>query len=99
MTNAPYLLAKHRAGARIGHDVVKDSMYLDGLEDAYDSGKLMGAFAEDSARQYQFTREAQDAYAIESLKRANAAIRGGAFTREIVPVSIAGKGRDDRRRG
>src|SRR6186713_1653287 len=60
MSNAPYLLTKHRGGARIGHDAVKDSMYLDGLEDAYDRGKLMGAFAEDSARDYQFTREAQD---------------------------------------
>src|SRR5471030_996440 len=67
MSNAPYLLAKHRAGARIGHDVVKDSMYLDGLEDAYAPGKLMGNFAEDSAQAYQFSRADQDAYAIESL--------------------------------
>ncbi|MBV8972818.1 MAG: acetyl-CoA C-acyltransferase [Sphingomonadaceae bacterium] len=92
MSNAPYLLAKHRGGARIGHDVIKDSMYLDGLEDAYDPGKLMGSFAEDSARDYQFTREAQDAYALESLKRATAAIEGGAFDREVVPVAVPGKG-------
>lgn len=91
MTNAPYLLQKHRAGARIGHDVVKDSMYLDGLEDAYEPGKLMGAFAEDSARDYQFTREAQDDYAIRSLSRANAAIQSGAFQREIVPVTLKTK--------
>jgi len=92
MTNAPYLLAKHRGGARIGHDVIKDSMYLDGLEDAYDSGKLMGAFAEDSARDYQFTRQAQDDYAIRSLSRANAAIDTGAFDREVVPVSLETRG-------
>jgi acetyl-CoA C-acetyltransferase len=74
MSNAPYLLTKHRAGARIGHDAVKDSLYLDGLEDAYDPGKLMGAFAEESARDYQFTRVAQDEFALESLARAKAAI-------------------------
>jgi acetyl-CoA C-acetyltransferase len=88
MTNAPYLLAKHRGGARIGHDVITDSMYLDGLEDAYDPGKLMGNFAEDSARDYQFTREAQDEYAIRSLSRANAAIGSGAFAKEITPVTV-----------
>ena len=88
MTGAPYVMAKHRSGARIGHDVISDSMYLDGLEDAYTPGKLMGAFAEDTARKYQFTREAQDAYAIESLKRANAAITSGAFEAEIVPVAV-----------
>ena len=92
MTNAPYLLAKHRGGARIGHDVIKDSMYLDGLEDAYDPGKLMGAFAEESARDYQFTRQAQDDYAIRSLSRANAAIDSGAFDREVVPVSLETRG-------
>ncbi|QEH79724.1 acetyl-CoA C-acyltransferase [Sphingomonas sp. C8-2] len=92
MSNAPYLLAKHRSGARIGHDVVKDSMYLDGLEDAYTPGKLMGAFAEDSARDYQLTREAQDDYAIRSLSRANAAIESGAFDREIIPVTIETRG-------
>jgi acetyl-CoA C-acetyltransferase len=88
MSNAPYLMGKHRAGARIGHDVVSDSMYLDGLEDAYTPGKLMGAFADDSARQYQFTREAQDAYALASLERAKAAIASGAFEREVTPVVV-----------
>jgi acetyl-CoA C-acetyltransferase len=91
MSNAPYLLAKHRSGARIGHDVVKDSMYLDGLEDAYTPGKLMGAFAEDTARQYQFTRDEQDAYAVESLTRARAASEGDAFDAEITPVEITGR--------
>jgi acetyl-CoA C-acetyltransferase len=90
MTNAPYLLAKHRGGARIGHDTVKDSMYLDGLEDAYDTGKLMGAFADETARDYQFTRQDQDTYALRSLERANAAIASGAFTRELTPVMITG---------
>ncbi len=94
MSNAPYLLTKHRAGARIGHDAVKDSMYLDGLEDAYDPGKLMGAFAEESARDYQFTRAAQDAFAIESLSRANAAIASGAFDDEVTPVTVSGRGGD-----
>ncbi|OYQ30908.1 acetyl-CoA acetyltransferase [Sandarakinorhabdus cyanobacteriorum] len=92
MTNAPYLLTKHRGGARIGHDAIKDSMYLDGLEDAYDPGRLMGSFAEEAARDYQFTREAQDAFAIASLARAQAAIAGGAFAAEIVPVTISGRG-------
>ena len=92
MSNAPYLLTKHRGGARIGHDAVKDSMFLDGLEDAYDAGKLMGAFAEDSARDYQFTREAQDAYALRSLERASAAIASGAFAGEIVAVEVSGRG-------
>ena len=87
MTNSPYLLAKHRAGARIGHDTVYDSMMLDGLEDAYE-GKAMGLYAEDTARAYQFTREMQDAFAIESLTRAKAAQASGAFEREIVPVEI-----------
>jgi acetyl-CoA C-acetyltransferase len=91
MSNAPYLLTKHRAGARIGHDAVKDSMYLDGLEDAYQPGKLMGAFAEDTAAAYQFTREQMDAYAIESLRRAKAAVESGAFAREVVPVEVAGR--------
>ena len=94
MSNAPYLLTKHRAGARIGHDAVKDSMYLDGLEDAYDPGKLMGAFAEESARDYQFTRVAQDEYAIESLNRATAAIASGAFDDEVTPVTVPGRGGD-----
>ena len=94
MSNAPYLLTKHRAGARIGHDAVKDSMYLDGLEDAYDPGKLMGAFAEESARDYEFTRVAQDEYALESLARANAAISSGAFDDEVTPVTLSGRGGD-----
>jgi len=88
MSNAPYLLAKHRGGARIGHDTVSDSMYLDGLEDAYDPGKLMGAFAEEAARERQFGREAMDAYAIESLSRARRAVESGAFAAEITPVSV-----------
>ncbi len=91
MTNAPYLLAKHRAGARIGHDRILDSMYLDGLEDAYDPGKLMGAFAEETARAYQFTRQDMDAYAVESLGRARAAVESGAFEREIVAVEVTGR--------
>ena len=88
MSGAPYVMAKHRAGARIGHDVISDSMYLDGLEDAYTPGKLMGAFAEDSARTYQFTREQQDDYALESLRRATDAINSGAFKAEITPVEV-----------
>ncbi len=92
MTNAPYLLAKHRGGARIGHDRVLDSMYLDGLEDAYDPGKLMGAFAEETAAVYQIGRAEMDAYAIESLARARRAVESGAFRREIAPVEIAGRG-------
>ena len=91
MSNAPYLLAKHRAGARIGHDRVMDSMYIDGLEDAYEPGKLMGAFAEETASAYQFTRADMDAYAIESLARARAAVESGAFHREIIAVEIAGR--------
>ena len=91
MTNAPYALTRHRSGARIGHDVVIDTMMMDGLEDAYEPGKAMGVFAEDAARQYQFTRAEQDAYAIRSLERANAAIASGAFAREIAPVTVAGR--------
>jgi len=88
MTNAPYLLAKHRAGARIGHDTVYDSMMLDGLEDAYEPGKAMGVFAEETSKRYQFTREMMDAFAIESLTRAKAAQASGAFDAEITPVEI-----------
>ena len=88
MTNAPYALPKHRSGARIGHDRVIDTMMMDGLEDAYDRGKPMGSFAEDTARDYQFTRAEMDAYAIESLARANAAISSGAFAGEVVPVTV-----------
>lgn len=91
MTGAPYLMNKHRSGARIGHDVIVDSMYMDGLEDAYTPGKLMGNFAEDSAQTYQFTREQQDAYALESLSRALKAIETGAFDAEITPVEVAGR--------
>ncbi|MBS0282202.1 MAG: acetyl-CoA C-acyltransferase [Proteobacteria bacterium] len=90
MTNAPYLLARHRKGARFGHDAVLDSMLLDGLEDAYDKGKPMGAFAEDTARAYQIGRAEQDEYALRSLARAKAAQTSGAFDAEIVPV-MAGK--------
>ena len=88
MTNAPYLLPKARAGMRLGHGQVIDSMFLDGLEDAYDKGKLMGAFAEATATKYEFSREAQDAYAIESLNRAKKAIETGKFKEEVVPVII-----------
>jgi acetyl-CoA C-acetyltransferase len=88
MTNAPFLLKKHRAGARIGHDTVYDHMMMDGLEDAYDAGRAMGTFAEDAAREYQFTREMQDEYAIESLRRANDAITSGRFNKEITPVTV-----------
>jgi acetyl-CoA C-acetyltransferase len=91
MTNAPYLSMRHRSGARIGHDVLKDHMYLDGLEDAYEPGKLMGNFAEDTAAAYQFTREQQDNYAIASLERAQKAQTSGAFDREITPIEIAGR--------
>ena len=88
MTNAPYLLPKMREGARIGHQNVQDSMFLDGLEDAYDKGRLMGTFAEDCAEKYQFTREAQDEYALKSLSNALAAEKTGAFDGEIVPVTL-----------
>ena len=91
MTNAPYLLKKHRSGARIGHDTAYDHMFLDGLEDAYDAGRAMGTFAQDTADSYQLTREAQDNYAIESLTRAKAAIADGAFAAEIAPVTMAGR--------
>ena len=91
MTNAPFLLKKHRAGARIGHDTVYDHMMLDGLEDAYEAGRAMGTFAEDAAREYQFTREQQDEYAIESLRRANEAISSGKFEKEIAPVTVVGR--------
>ncbi|TPG43248.1 acetyl-CoA C-acyltransferase [Sphingomonas koreensis] len=88
MTNSPYLSMKHRSGARIGHDRLYDHMYLDGLEDAYEPGKLMGSFAEETAAEYQFTREAQDEFAIQSLHRAQKAQQSGAFDREIVPVEV-----------
>ena len=88
MTNAPYLLHKHRAGSRIGHDTMKDAMYLDGLEDAYEEGTLMGVFAENNARKFGFTRADQDAYAVEGLARAQRAIAEGLFEEEIVPVEV-----------
>jgi acetyl-CoA C-acetyltransferase len=91
MTNAPYLLPKMRAGARLGHAEVKDHMFLDGLEDAYDKGRLMGTFAEDTAQNYQFTREAQDAYAAESLRRARRANEDGSFAGEMVAVRVEGR--------
>ena len=87
MTNAPYLLKKHRAGARAGHDTAYDHMFLDGLEDAYEGGS-MGSFAQVSADEYQLTRESMDAYTIESLSRAKAAIASGAFASELVAVTV-----------
>ncbi len=90
MTNAPYLLPKARGGLRLGHGEIKDHMFLDGLEDAYDRGRLMGTFAEDTASKYQFSREAQDGFAITSLKRAQDAINHGWFTAEIAPFKITG---------
>jgi acetyl-CoA C-acetyltransferase len=87
MTNAPYLLKKHRSGARAGHDTAYDHMFLDGLEDAYE-GASMGSFAQAVCDEYQLTREAQDAYAIESLRRAQDAIATGAFASELVPVTV-----------
>ena len=93
MTNAPYLLPGARKGLRLGHAEVKDHMFLDGLEDAYE-GRLMGTYAEDAAKHYQFTREAQDAYAMESLKRAKRATDDGSFNDEIVAVTVKGKGGD-----
>ena len=88
MTNAPYLMKKHRSGARIGHDTAYDHMFLDGLEDAYEEGRAMGSFAQDTANEYRLTREEMDDYSIESLRRANAAIESGAFADEVVPVSF-----------
>lgn len=88
MTNAPYLMLKARAGLRMGHDKVWDHMFLDGLEDAYEPGRLMGTYAEDTAQHYQFTREAQDDFAIASLKRAKTANEDGSFAHEIEPVTV-----------
>ncbi|MEL6511231.1 MAG: acetyl-CoA C-acyltransferase [Pseudomonadota bacterium] len=88
MTNAPYLLPKMRGGARIGHGQVQDSMFLDGLEDAYDKGRLMGTFAEDCAEAFQFTRDAQDDYALASLSNALEAQKSGAFADEIASVTV-----------
>ncbi len=91
MSRAPYLLPKMRGGARIGHAQVVDHMFLDGLEDAYDKGRLMGTFAEDCAEAFQFTREAQDQYALASLSNALDAERSGAFSDEITPVTVHGR--------
>lgn len=91
MSNAPYLLDRARGGYRLGHGALSDHMFLDGLEDAYDRGRLMGTFAEECASRYGFTREAQDAYALESLRRARAAIEGGAFADEVTPVTVRGR--------
>ena len=91
MSNAPYLLPKARAGYRMGHQTVQDHMFLDGLEDAYDKGRLMGTFAEECADQFAFTREAQDAFALASLSRALAANNDGTFAWETAPVTVPGR--------
>ena len=91
MTNAPYVLPKMRSGARLGHGQVVDHMFLDGLEDAYEKGRLMGTFAEDCAEAFQFTRERQDAYALASLSRALKAEEDGAFEGEIAPVEVTSR--------
>lgn len=88
MSNAPYLLPKMRAGQRLGHGETKDHMFLDGLEDAYDKGRLMGSFADSTAQTYGLTRDAQDAYALLSLERARAAQQSGAFKAEIAPITV-----------
>jgi len=88
MTNAPYLLQKGRGGYRMGHDKVYDHMMLDGLEDAYEAGRSMGTFGEDCAAKYNFTRDAQDKFAMASVQRAQAAIKSGAFKDEIAPVTV-----------
>ena len=88
MSNTPYVLPKVRNGLRMGHHQIKDHMFLDGLEDAYDEGKLMGSFAEDTAEHYQFTREQQDNFSITSLERAKKANENGTFDDEIVPVKV-----------
>jgi acetyl-CoA C-acetyltransferase len=95
MTNAPYLLPKARTGYRMGHQQVIDHMFLDGLEDAYDKGRLMGSFAEDCASKFAFTREEQDRFAITSLERAQQANRDGSFAWETVPIAIKA-GKDER---
>ena len=95
MTNAPYLLAKARGGYRLGHGQLLDHMFYDGLEDAYDKGRLMGTFAEDCAAKYNFTRAEQDKFAVASLERAQSANKSGAFAWEITPLAIKG-GKDER---
>ncbi|MDB3912876.1 acetyl-CoA C-acyltransferase, partial [Paracoccaceae bacterium] len=94
MSNAPYLLPKMRGGARIGHGQVIDHMFLDGLEDAYEKGRLMGSFAEDCAQKFQLTRQAQDEYAVGSLSKALSAQDSGAFAHEITPVTVPTRGGD-----
>ena len=94
MTNAPHLLLKGRSGVRIGHDRIHDHMMLDGLEDAYEPGRAMGTFGEQCAEKYQFTREAQDAFATTSVNRARAATASGAFQAEITPVTVKGRAGD-----
>jgi len=96
MSNAPYLLDKARAGYRMGHGRVLDHMFIDGLEDPFDKGGLMGTFAEDCAQHYQFTREAQDAFAISSLTRAQKAIADGSFDSQIVPVTVRSRSGESR---
>jgi acetyl-CoA C-acetyltransferase len=91
MTNAPYLLKKHRSGARIGHDTAYDHMFLDGLEDAYEEGRAMGSFAQCTADDYQLTRKDMDDYALASLSRAQDAIKSGYFATEIAPVTLKGR--------
>ena len=91
MTNAPYLLPKARGGMRMGHGTVLDHMFIDGLEDAYDKGRLMGTYAEECATQFEFSRESQDAFAIESLKRARGANEDGTFDWELAPVTVPGR--------
>jgi acetyl-CoA C-acetyltransferase len=96
MSNAPYLLERARSGYRLGHGRVIDHMFLDGLEDAYETRRLMGSFAEDCAQDYQFTREMQDAYARNSLERAQLAIRNGWFDTEIAPVTVKSRKTEER---
>src|SRR5205807_391041 len=91
MSNAPYLLAKARGGYRAGHDRIIDHMMMDGLEDAYETGRSMGDFGEAAAEAYQFTRKDQDAYAMETLNRARKAVEGGAFKAEIAPITLTAK--------
>ena len=91
MTNTPHILPKLRGGQRLGHTQIYDHMFLDGLEDAYDKGRLMGTYAEDTAQHYQFTREQQDAYAVESLVRAKRANEDGSFAKEMAPVTVKGR--------
>ncbi len=92
MSNAPYLMPKARGGLRMGHGEIKDHMFLDGLEDAYDKGRLMGTFAEDTAAHFGFSREVQDAFAVESLRRAQRAIDDGSFETEVAPVAVPTRG-------